>query len=326
MTAAWFTAFAPASIANFGSGFDAFAAAISLVSTPARGAGRARPFGDRVSVRRARQRGVTMVSITGDGGRLPKEPSRNCAAIAAAAVLRRFRAPLGLDLALEKGLPLSSGLGSSAASAAAGAWAAALALEDIAGPIAKTDLLESALAGEHAADDSWHGDNVWASLLGGSLIVLSTRPAEIVAIDTPPRLRLVAVHPDLTLDTRRARAALPKAVPLGDATTQAARFGALIAAWPRGDRREIGKGFADCVAEPHRARLVPGFEGARRAALRAGAYGLTFAGAGPTLVSVTPEDKDEEVGQAIQRSFARSGIGAQVLVCRIDPRGARRVQ
>ena len=56
--------------------------------------------------------------------------ARNTAAVAAAAVLEAFggRGAGGLELTLEKGLPLSSGLGSSAASAAAGAHAAGLLL------------------------------------------------------------------------------------------------------------------------------------------------------------------------------------------------------
>jgi homoserine kinase len=320
----WHTAFAPATIANFGSGFDAFAAAIRVV-----GSGGA--LGDTVSVRRTKRRGVRVVEISGDGGRLPRRASRNCAAVAARAVLRRERAPFGLDLVLRKGLPLSSGLGSSAASAAAGAYASALAvglaragltLENL----DKSRLLLPALAGEHVADGSWHGDNVFASLVGGGLIVVSARPAEIVPLRPSPSLRVVVVHPAFELETRRARAALPKRVTIADAASQAGRFASFVAAWPRGDRRGVGRGLEDRLAEPYRARFVPGYSEGKRAALRAGAYGVTFSGAGPSVVAVTPEGGEATAGEAIRRAFARAGLASEVLVCRIDAHGAREVK
>ena len=333
----WVSAFAPATIANFGSGFDAFAAAVALAparepadpSEAGRGkAGRAAGFllGDRVSVRRTKGRGVRILSITGDGGRLPISPIKNTASVAAAAVLRRARARFGLDLVLYKGLPLASGLGSSAASAAAGAYAAALAVAGGSGEILKKDLLESALAGEHVADGAWHGDNVFASLLGGGVLVVSTRPAVVVPLGSPRGLRLVAVHPDVALETRRARAALPRRVPLEDATAQAGQFGAFVAAWTRADRCGIGLGLADRLAEPHRARLVPGFSAARLAALEAGAYGATFAGAGPSVVAVTRVGAEKRVGRAIARAFAGQGLRSDVVICRIDAKGARPVR
>jgi homoserine kinase len=354
----WHTAFAPATVANFGSGFDAFAAAIEVVA-PAKGRGKfaSRPgagregargsggiggiggdggdgsaggvgrhgaLGDQVSVRRTKSPGVRVVMIEGDGGRLPRGASRNCAGVAAAAVLRQEHAPFGLDLVLRKGLPLSSGLGSSAASAAAGAYAAALAL-GIAGEGAKSSLLVAALAGEHVADGSWHGDNVFASLVGGGLIVVSTRPAEIVPLRSSSSLRLVIVHPQFELETRRARAVLPKRVTVADAAAQAARFASLVEAWPRGDRRGVGLGLEDRLAEPYRARLVPGYSEGKKAALRAGAFGVTFSGAGPSVLAVTPEGAEEGAGEAIRRAFAKAGLASEFMICRIDARGARAV-
>ena len=335
----WRTAFAPATVANFGSGFDAFAAAIAALES--RGGSRrgglfAGRLGDTVSVRRTKRTGVRVLAIEGDGGRLPRGAARNCAAVAAAAVLRQERAPFGLDLVLRKGLPLSSGLGSSAASAAAGAFASALAIGRAPGrpgrgarragstvALDKRRLLVPALLGEHVADGSWHGDNVFASLMGGGLIVVATRSAEIVPLRSAPSLRLVIVHPHFELPTRRARAALPRRVAIADATAQAGRFASLVEAWPRGERRAIGRGLDDRLAEPYRAPLVPGYAGAKRAALRAGAFGVTFSGAGPSVVAIAPEGGEARVARAIRGGFARAGLGTDVVVCRIDARGAR---
>jgi homoserine kinase len=176
------------------------------------------------------------------------------------------------------------------------------------------------------ADGAWHGDNVWASLLGGAVIVLSVTPAEMITLPAPPRFRWITVHPEFRLDTRRARSVLPKRVPLLEATTQAGRFASLAIAWTAGDRRGIGRGLADLFAEPARSRLVPGFSQAKRAALHAGAYGMTFSGAGPSVVAVTPEGEEERVGRAIRRAFAREGLGSTQFICSVDALGAREVE
>ena len=96
--------FAPATVANVASGFDVLGFALE---NP----------GDVVTLTRVTGRAVTVVSITGDGGRLPRDPKKNTAAVAAAGLCAKIGFPFGLEISLEKRMPLSSGLGSSAASA-----------------------------------------------------------------------------------------------------------------------------------------------------------------------------------------------------------------
>jgi homoserine kinase len=318
--AGWLGAFAPASVANFGSGFDAFAAALVPVERLPGGRERLRPLGDVVRVRRSRKKGVRIVAISGDAGRLPVDADRNCASVAAARLLRRARAPFGLDLVLEKGLPLSSGLGSSAASAAAGAFAASLALGGVPD---KSELLESSLEGEFAADGAWHGDNVWASLLGGGVVVASSRPPELQLVDAPKSLRFVVVHPDFELSTRRSRGVLPRSIPLADAAAQVARFGSFLVAWSRDDREALGRGLEDRFAEPRRARLIPGFAEAKRGAVRGGATGLTLSGAGPSLLAFARDGVEEKVGRAIGRAFRKAGYDSTITIAAVDRAGAR---
>ena len=75
--------------------------------------------GDVVRATFREQPGATLDSVSGDGGKLPRAAGRNTACVAAQLVLERLGAAGGVSLQLEKGLPLASGLGSSAASAAA---------------------------------------------------------------------------------------------------------------------------------------------------------------------------------------------------------------
>ena len=310
--------FAPASVANFGVGFDVLGAALDGP-------------GDTVTARLSPTPGVRVLAITGDGGRLPRDPRRNTAAVAAAAVLAecggggRGRGR-GIELSLEKGLPLSSGLGSSAASAAAGALAAGLLL----GVTDRRDLLRAALMGEHAADGSWHGDNVFASLLGGIVLVPSSDPAAPLApvsLRVPPRLRLILVQPALELTTRRSRAVVPKTISMSAHTAHAGALARLVLALSSGDLAAAGSCLlADRLVDPSRLPLVPGGRAALDALLRAGAHGACLAGAGPALVALTEESADAvRMGKAAVAAWKRAGVPARARVHRLDRRGARLV-
>jgi homoserine kinase len=308
--------FAPASVANLGIGFDALGAALDGP-------------GDVVTARLSGEPGVRIVAVTGDGGRLPRDEARNTAAVAARAVLDAFggKRRTGIDLTLAKGLPISSGLGSSAASAAAGAYAAALLL----GISEKTTLLRAVLLAEHAADGGWHGDNAFPSLLGGIRLVPSSDPdgpLEAIALPVPPRLRFVLVHPDLELPTRRARRVLPRRVTLEEHIRHGAAFAGLVAALHSGDLAAAGRFAAsDRIVEPARSPLVRGYAAVRRAMEEAGALGVVLAGAGPSLVALAGSMASAaRIAVAGEAAFRAAGVAADARVHRVDPLGARRVR
>ena len=109
------TVFAPGSASNLGPGFDCLGVALS-------------GLGDRVTASRVTETGVRVSSVSDP--RIPTDAALNTAAIAASAVLRRLRSVEGLELTIEKGLPLSGGMGGSAASAVAlAAMAAAVKID-----------------------------------------------------------------------------------------------------------------------------------------------------------------------------------------------------
>ena len=308
--------FAPASVANLGVGFDALGVALDGP-------------GDVVTARLSREPGVRVVAVSGDGGRLPRDAERNTAAVAARAVLVEFGGEkrAGIDLDLEKGLPLSSGLGSSAASAAAGAYAAALLL----GAPDKRKLLRAVLLAEHAADGGWHGDNAFPSLLGGIRLVPSSDPdgpLEAISLPVPPRLRLVLVHPALELATRRARRALPRRVTLAEHVRHGAAFAGLVAALHSGDIAAAGRfASSDRIVDPARSPLVRGYAAVRRAMEEAGAPGVVLAGAGPSLVALAGSAAAAaKIARAAVAAFGAAGVEAEARIHRVDPVGARRVR
>src|SRR6185295_4755666 len=102
--------FAPATVANVACGFDILGFA---VNEP----------GDEVIVRTKDTPGVTVSTITGDQGRLSKDPHKNTAGVPVLLFLEKIKTKQGIDIELHKKLPLGSGLGSSAASSVAAAFA-----------------------------------------------------------------------------------------------------------------------------------------------------------------------------------------------------------
>ena len=103
----------------------------------------------------------------------------NTAALGAAEVLRRLgREQDGVELVIEKGLPLSGGLGGSAASAVAGAFATHALCG---GSLGETELLRCAIEAE-AVVAGRHADNAAPSLLGGAVVVLGAEPLRYVRV------------------------------------------------------------------------------------------------------------------------------------------------
>jgi len=299
------TAYAPGSTSNVGPGFDCLGIAIA-------------GLGDYVTAERGEVLGVRVFSVS--DARIPKDPARNTAALAAAAVLRRAGAEaLGIELTVDKGLPLAGGLGGSAASAVAGALAASAL---VGRPLAPEVLLECALEAE-AAVAGRHPDNVAPSLLGGAVLVLSVAPLRYARLVVHPRIRLVFAIPDYGVETARARSVLAEAVARPDAVAQAAALGGLVLGLERGDGALLRASLVDRIAEPRRIPLYPGYPQAREAALAAGAFGAVVSGGGPTLLALVPEGREAGVGEAVHAAYAGQGIGVRLHVAEVDRQGAR---
>jgi homoserine kinase len=298
------TAFAAGSASNLGPGFDCLGVALS-------------GGGDRVTARRTSASGVVVASVSDP--RIPVEASRNTAAIAASSVLRRVGADGGMELAIEKGLPLAGGLGGSAASAVAGAVAADALIE---GGLAKEALLDAALEAESIVAGR-HADNVAPSLFGGLVLILGLEPLRLVHCRVHESFAFVVATPGYGVETAQARAVLPREIPRGDGVTQAARLGGLLLALERGDGELLRAAMEDRIAAPARARLYPGYDDARRAALAAGAAGVAVSGAGPTLVGVCPRGREEAVSRAVVDAYRGHGFSAEARAAEVDVVGAR---
>jgi homoserine kinase len=297
-------AYAPGSTSNLGPGFDCLGVAFT-------------GKGDRVRAETVASSGVRVVSVS--DSRIPTSASRNTAAIAASAVLRRTGSALGLDLTLEKGLPLSGGMGGSAASAVAGALAADAALG---ASLSFEHLLEAALEAETVAAGR-HLDNVAPALLGGAVLVVTQDPPRFARVRVASGLVLVLATPGYGVETVRARAVLPTGVPRADAIAQASALAGLLLGLERGEDELVRASMCDRIAEPARASLYPGYAEARTAAMAAGALGVVVSGAGPTVVAIAREAASRAVAEALVGGYHRLGIEATAHEARVDETGAR---
>lgn len=263
------SAFAPATIANLGPGFDVLGLAID-------------GLGDTVTVEFCNEPGVHIGSITGDNGLLPKDPAVNTASVAARATLRAAGIDANIRLHVHKGLPLCSGLGSSAASAAAAAFATNILIGK---PLRKYDLVQPCIEAE-AVVSGRHADNVAPSLLGGLVLVRSVDPIDLVRLPIPDGLTMVVVTPSLELPTKQARAVLPPNVPLATMVDTTAQVASLVSACYSGDLSLLSRSLEDPVVTPARIGLIPGGAAALDAALGTGALGASISGAGPSLFAM----------------------------------------
>jgi len=301
------TAFAPATVSNVACGFDVLGFPIDAIGDEAI----ARPI----------DAGVLIDDIIGDDGRLPREASRNTAGVAAQALLDRIGERRGVALTLRKGLPLSSGLGGSAASAVA----AVVAVDAMFDAHASRDvLLACALEGERLGAGSSHADNVAPALYGGFVLVRHPNPPDVIPLPVPDGLTAVVVHPDLEIETARARALLGTTVPIDEAVKQWANLGAFVDALHRSDFDLMARSLEDVIAEPRRAPLVPGLAEIKRAAIAAGALGCSLSGSGPSLFALCRSRRDADAVAGAMTAAVRAHIGGdpQTYVSSISPRGA----
>ncbi|HEX8548822.1 MAG TPA: homoserine kinase [Cytophagaceae bacterium] len=298
--------FAPATVANVACGFDILGFA---VESP----------GDEVVLKLKDKSGVTIADITGDEGRLSRDAEKNTVGVSINRYLEHIQSGQGIEISLNKKMPLGSGLGSSAASAVAGVFA----VNELLGmPMKQEELLPFAMEGERLACGSAHADNVAPSLLGGFVLIRSYDPLDVIKIPTPANLYCTIIHPHIEVQTKDARDILRKHIPMKDAITQWGNVAGLIAGLMQSDYGLIGRSMQDVIVEPIRAILIPGFNEVKRNALEAGAIGCGISGSGPSIFALSTDyDTAINVGKNMEKAFNAINIGNEVYVSKINNSG-----
>jgi len=234
----------PASTANLGPGFDAFAAALALHL-------------EVDVVETGEFAVVTDLDVPRDRSNL---------------LVRAFErlAPAdGFEFRVSSEIPLVGGLGLSAAAIVAGLTAADHLFE-----------LDSDVLGL-ACEIEGHPDNVAAAVHGGIVVVAD---GVVTRVEPPVALEAVLVVPQEAVSTTAARAALPETVTLADAAFNVAHGALLAVGLATDDLDLVSRGLADRLHQPHRAHLFPRSARLIDAARDLGALGATLSGAGPSVL------------------------------------------
>lgn len=298
--------FCPATIANLNCGFDVLGLCLEGV-------------GDEMIISKTTEKGIRITKIT--GADLPLEPEKNVAGVAALAIVNAANPDCGFEIEIHKKIKAGSGIGSSSASAAG----AVFGINELLGkPFTRHELVDIAMKGEALASGCEHADNVAPCVLGGFTLVRGYNPLDVIKIPSPSELYAVVLHPQIELKTSDSRAVLPNAVPLKEAITQWGNLGGFIAGLYTSDYALIGRSLQDVIIEPHRHKLIPGFENVKNAALDAGALGSGISGAGPSIFALCQgQDKAEKVAYAMSSSYLDIGIAFDMHVSKINDEGVK---
>jgi homoserine kinase len=306
----WVTAFAPASIGNVAVGFDMLGLAIVNV-------------GDTVVARRVDGAGVSISEVRGIDGeihpQLSSDSAENTASVAASALWHSQHAEGGVELKVHKGVPLQSGMGSSAASAVAGVMAVNALLDK---PLSIPELLMPAIEGEKLASGGLHADNVAPSLLGGLILCPEALLPDAVSINVPNDVSSVLLHPELQVNTAESRNGLMRGVGVQQWLEQQGYLAGFVTACEQNNHDLLAKCLRDVIVEPQRAASVPCLPVVQKAAMKQGAFGCSLSGSGPSMFALCADADAQKIAAAMEQACRDYGYECQSWVSTLDAPGA----
>ncbi len=299
----------PASTSNLGGGFDCVGVAVDRWLSLTARLDPASP----VDVRITRAGTLANLAATLDEDRI-------IVGFRAACAYAGRPAPRGLLVRAKSTIPVARGLGSSAAATVAGAIAANALLD-----LGLDDLAITTIASRLEG----HPDNVAPAVFGGATLAIASpdvagSSATIVrTLSVAPEIALVLAVPKLTVETVRARAALPPVVPHEVAARAAALGAALVQGLASADATLLAAALDDVLHVPYRRHLVPGFDAVVDAARGAGAFGATLSGSGAAIIAIAPRPLASFVGGAMSSAWSDVGVEAEAFESHTPARGYR---
>ena len=222
----------------------------------------------------------------------------------------------GIEIKINKNIPPGFGMGSSAASAAA----CAVGISKLYNlKLNQNELVSYAGIGEKASAGSIHYDNVAASVTGG-FVVVSSNPLNVIRVEAPKDLVLCVAIPDIKVPkkkTKISRSVIPKSVKLSDSVKNLANAVNIVVGFLNKDSRMIGESVIDVIVEPARKHMIPGFDNVKKNAIRAGAFGVTISGAGPSVIAFGSKTQNiKKIGDAMRRGFRTAKKDSTIVICK----------
>ncbi len=298
--------YAPATISNVGPGFDLMGFAIE------------KP-GDIMIIRTNNKKSLNI--INNSKCKVPEEVGKNVATVSAASLLKTLGTNQGFDFIFESKITPGSGIGSSASSCTAAVVGVNALLNNI---FKLEELLPFALEGERFASGSTHADNVAPALLGGFILIRSYSPLDIIRIKYPENLICIVVHPEIEIKTYESRKLIPKEFPITTVLQQCGNIAGLIAGLATADHSLIGRCLEDALAEPIRAKMIPGYYELKSHLGENGALGGNISGSGPSIFALADSMANaQKVAAYMGNVFNKHRIRYSIYISKISSKGTR---
>lgn len=195
-------------------------------------------------------------------------------------------------LIVHSDIPTERGLGSSAAAVVAGV--------ELANRLGNLHMsIEEKIAA--AVKIEGHPDNV-APAFRGNFVTAAVVDDNVYSVrHLFPAAGIVVSVPNQKLPSFKSRSALPESIAYDRAILGSAISNVMIAALISGDLQLAGPMMeSDTLQESYRHQFVPDLAQKRQLAKNHGAYATFISGAGPAIITVCPEDKTDEVLDALQ--------------------------
>jgi homoserine kinase len=234
---------------------------------------------------------------------------------AADAFFRRSKIkPHGAQVEVKGEIPLSSGLGSSVTVRLGVLYG----LNELNGrPLSDAELLEVVTELEQ------HPDNAAPAMFGGFVVLgMISGAIRYRRFSVPPTLKFVVCVPEFKVATDKARALLPRQVPLRDAIENLNRVALITSVFASGDFSLLRGLFDDKLHQPYRKKLIPQLDAVIAAGVEAGALGGWLSGSGSAIMCIA-EQKEKTVAEAMANVFARQQMRCVTHILHADNDGTR---
>ena len=264
----------PATSANLGPGFDSLGLALDW-------------YDDLVA--QVIDEPVIEIDLIGEGAdTLPRDQKHLVIKAMHAAFDAMGERPEGIALVCANHIPHARGMGSSAAAIVGGIELARNLV------VGGHQLLPHAEALKIAATLEGHVDNVAAALLGGLTIAWGDADnAKSLRIKPHPELRPIICIPEGSVNTKKARAALPESISHVDASFNIGRSALLVAALTE-EPEYLFEATEDRVhQEARKSVMSKSFK--LMNALRDAGFAAVISGSGPSVLVLTTEFVEENV-------------------------------
>jgi len=154
----------------------------------------------------------------------------------------------------------------------------------------------------------------------GGFVIVKTNPLEGIKIDPPNNLRMCIAVPKLKVPekkTKVSRSVIPEKINLVDSTINLSNATAIVVGFMSKNPELIGKSIKDVIVEPARKHMIPGFVKVKENALKAGAFGVTISGAGPSVIAFSKSSGDlKKICLAMVKGFDSVKLECQTIICK----------